>query len=354
MKRIGIRFASFAAVGAFVFSILEVVIMLGPFAAYFYAVYGPILSFFQSSSALCWLGDFFASHISEPLQAFRPVMWSSRLLLWTGTASFVVHAAHLYWMKFVRHGVASRLLYSHVRHPQYLSLMLAGLGLALRWPRFVNLLLWLLMCAAYRELGLYEERRMERLHAQEYGRYRENKGMFLPLRAGVKGAGWLLSLTALLLSFGLRSWSVRRLAAMPVPSMPAALALAPADYLPYADLDLVAARITADQGAPPAGSVLLLYFVRDRRTLEHLLDDSGAPPLSVRIDAAYFVLAARAFYPCLAAPCPMMRTSAEALSPFALRRPSAIYYAPVSANRALERAQWQAEPASRRSAVPVL
>lgn len=328
--------------------------MLGPFAAYFYAVYGPILSFFQSSSALCWLGDFFASHISEPLQTFRPVMWSSRLLLWTGTASFVVHAAHLYWMKFVRHGVASRLLYSHVRHPQYLSLMLAGLGLALRWPRFVNLLLWLLMCAAYRELGLYEERRMERLHALEYGRYRENKGMFLPLRAGVKGAGCFFSLTALLLAFGLRSWSVGRLATMPVPSMPAALAVAPADYLPHADLDSVAGRVADDHGALPNGTVLLLYFVRDRRTLEHLLDDAGAAPLTVPIDAAYFVLAARAFHPCLSSPCAPLRSSEEALSAFVLRRPIALYYVPGSANRALERAPWQAEPTSRRPAIPVL
>lgn len=40
-------------------------------------------------------------------------------------------------------------VYRHIRHPQYLSLGIAGLGLLTYWPRMIIVVFYLLMRTAY-------------------------------------------------------------------------------------------------------------------------------------------------------------------------------------------------------------
>jgi hypothetical protein len=63
-----------------------------------------------------------------------------------------------------------------------LALGLAGLGLAILWPRFMTVVLWLVMTVAYYLLARDEERRMLAAHGDTYQPYMNATGMFLPKR----------------------------------------------------------------------------------------------------------------------------------------------------------------------------
>lgn len=155
--------------------------MGGPFAVYFYGVYSPFLTWTQSSPYLIWLSDFFMPHLSTPESwLLRVLTGGPRYLLYIGLASFAIHAGYLYWMKFVRKDIATRLLYRYVRHPQYSSLAIAGAGLVFHWPRFINLILLFLMLFGYYVLARNEEARMERKHPGAYGIYKGKTSMFYP------------------------------------------------------------------------------------------------------------------------------------------------------------------------------
>ena len=122
-RAIQARFLSVASAGAFLLAISEMIFMASPFAAYFYSVYSPVLTWTESHSFLIWLTDFFVPHLSTPSSAwFGSLLKLPRYLTLIGLASFAIHAVYLYWMKFVKKTVATALLYRYVRHPQYLSL----------------------------------------------------------------------------------------------------------------------------------------------------------------------------------------------------------------------------------------
>ncbi|MCK4839273.1 MAG: hypothetical protein KAS94_10760, partial [Desulfobulbaceae bacterium] len=42
---------------------IEIIIMISPFALYFYSVYGPVLKFFSSTPYLSWTTEFFLPHM---------------------------------------------------------------------------------------------------------------------------------------------------------------------------------------------------------------------------------------------------------------------------------------------------
>ena len=74
------------------------------------------------------------------------------------------------------------MFYTSIRHPQYLSLGVAGMGLAILWPRFLVVVLWLLMVLVYYFLAKDEEGRMQRQFPDFYREYMQKTGMFLPKR----------------------------------------------------------------------------------------------------------------------------------------------------------------------------
>jgi protein-S-isoprenylcysteine O-methyltransferase Ste14 len=313
------RFLSLASVGVFLIAISEMIFMASPFAAYFYSVYSPLLTWTENHSFLIWLTDFFVPHLSTPASAwFGFLAKLPRYLFFVGLASFAVHAVYLYWMKFVRKGIATGLLYRHIRHPQYLSFAIAGLGLIFYWPRFINLLLWVVMLIGYYALARAEEQRVEHRHGEQYLLYKQRTAMFIPGKLGERIAetifGWLprplrgYAALVLLLAMGLtvgfqaRAASTRNLNYVVLPNA----LIVFLDEPPRAGLGTIEseiARVMAGQPAPK-GSVPLFYVVSERHTLQHLLLDSGisrdALSASSFPDASWYLVSASASY-CAAA-----------------------------------------------------
>ncbi len=213
---------------AFVFYLaiaLEVVVMITPFTVYFYSIYAPVLNWLDSNPLTAWLTAFFLPHISytgNPI--LTALAYLGPILFALGLVIFFVCAYQVYSAKLLKRGVVSGGLYAWIRHPQYLGLGIAGLGLLLYWPRFIILVLYLSMLFVYYLLARNEEGRMERKFGDAYRNYKSQISMFLPGEPGgkvfawltgwSKRRGWALASAYLLvlaagvgLAFGVRSYS---------------------------------------------------------------------------------------------------------------------------------------------------
>jgi protein-S-isoprenylcysteine O-methyltransferase Ste14 len=160
---------------------LEILIMISPFAGFFYSAFNPFLLGLAKYPATRWLSSFFFVHLVAPpneLLQFLRVMGS--VLFVAGLVVFFVCALQVYASKFLKTGPALKVLYSVIRHPQYLSLAVSGVGLAILWPRFLVVILWIAMVLVYYFLAKDEERRMLKQFPESYGKYMESSGMFVP------------------------------------------------------------------------------------------------------------------------------------------------------------------------------
>jgi len=161
----------------------EVLIMISPFAGFFYSVFNPVLLKLAALPSTRWLSAFYLPHMVLPqdgLLQFVRVMGS--VLFVIGIAAFLVCAGQIYTAKLKKKGAVLGGLYSFIRHPQYLALGVAGLGLSILWPRFLTIVLWLLMTIVYYFLAKDEERRMLNSHEDTYRAYMSRIGMFFPVR----------------------------------------------------------------------------------------------------------------------------------------------------------------------------
>jgi len=160
---------------------LEIIIMISPFALYWYSFYSPTLQALHRWSGTAWLECFVLPHsvitTSTVLETFRWVI--GPYLFSLGLLGFLVTAAQVYTAKIRRKGVVTSGVYRYVRHPQYLSLGVAGLGLLAHWPRMIIGAFYLLMVTAYYFLARSEERRLLTQHPG-YAGYRLQTAMFLP------------------------------------------------------------------------------------------------------------------------------------------------------------------------------
>lgn len=135
--------------------------------------------------------------IDLPLYAQTGHLWASLLGYGTVGAAiemllggvFVVGGLMLLiggWREVYRARVegclADRGLYSVVRHPQYLGIMLAVFGQIVHWPTIVTMALFPLIVLAYVSLARKEERAMLERFGGAYRDYRERVPMFFPRR----------------------------------------------------------------------------------------------------------------------------------------------------------------------------
>ena len=138
---------------------IEILYMISPFALYYYSSYGPSLNFLQSSPATAWLTHFFLPHYSETsswlLNSLNPF---GRILFLGGLALFLVGAGQIYYAKFRRKGAVTAGLYRVIRHPQYTAFALMGLGVLFVWPRFMVLVMYVIMLFVYFWLAKKEEK----------------------------------------------------------------------------------------------------------------------------------------------------------------------------------------------------
>jgi protein-S-isoprenylcysteine O-methyltransferase Ste14 len=362
------RWTALAAVSVFFVSVAEMVFMVSPFAAYFYGFFSPLLGMVQSSPQLVWLSAFWISHIAFPNAFLDAVTIAGGILGFIGLTLFIVHAAYLYTKKFRKKGIANRLLYAYVRHPQYTALMIGGLGLAISWPRFLNLVLFCVMVAAYYALARFEESRMEARFGDEYRAYAGSKAMFFPgapggwvvrhlfgrtpPSVGVALAMVLMSIVLLTLALGARVWSIRSLQVRPLEGHPATLVI-----------DFSNEETPLDEGAlaslPPSAhageGMRLLYVLDGKDRLEHLLLDSGILRAVLRQldipEAELYVVAARGRYPERARR--SMTRPSEALGLRALRELDAVYVR-SEAGEAWTALEFPVDAFPRHSSVPAL
>ena len=160
---------------------LEVMIMISPFAFFFYSVFNPVFNWLDQFAPTRWLTAFFLPHMilppTLPLKAVR-VLGSGLFLV--GMLTFVICALQIYLGKILRRGVATRGLYAYVRHPQYLALGAWGVGMSILWPRFIVLACLSVMFILYYFLARDEETRMRLRYGDGYEQYVHRTGRFFP------------------------------------------------------------------------------------------------------------------------------------------------------------------------------
>ena len=212
---------------------LEIVIMISPFAAYFYAGYGPLLNALYAFPATAWLTGFFLPHaVGSQSGVLNFINSLGRTLFSLGILAFLIGAFQIYSAKFRRKGVVTGILYRWIRHPQYLFLAIAGLGLLLFWPRFFIMILYVSMLFVYYLLARHEEKSMLAKHGESYPEYMQRTAMFLPGEPGVKifsalfgwsrskglALAYTVSLTLFIAAgFGLRSYTIAKTSIVNIP-----------------------------------------------------------------------------------------------------------------------------------------
>lgn len=180
-KSIVKRIAAAGGILFFFIMAFEVMIMISPFAFFFYSVFSPVFNFLGSHAATRWTTLFFLPHMILPPTLFlQSIRVGGSVLFLLGLVTFTVCALQVYLGKIFKWGVIHRGLYSYIRHPQYLALGLWGIGMAILWPRFIVLATLSLMFVLYYFLAKDEERRMLGLYGESYRDYMERTGMFLP------------------------------------------------------------------------------------------------------------------------------------------------------------------------------
>ena len=223
------RRALWASFAFYVLIAFEFFYMASPFAAYFYAVYGPGLDWLQASGPTSWIIQFFMPHlVSETRSVLIDVHeLVGRVLLIGGLVGFATGVIQIYRAKLRRDDAVMGGLYRHIRHPQYLALIVASVGMLLIWPRYLVLVLTVTVIFIYIALAKAEEGICLR-QFPGYADYIKHTGRFLPawfnlnisLRFGAsqlkRFAGWTLTYAivlglALLAAFGLRVLSMNAL-----------------------------------------------------------------------------------------------------------------------------------------------
>ena len=174
-----------ARISIFVFFLMafEIMIMISPFAFFFYAVFNPIFHWLDEYRATSWLTTFFLPHMILPPTLFlKAVRVLGSVCFIAGSLTFIICALQVYLVKIFKWGIASRGLYLYIRHPQYLALAIWGIGMSILWPRFIVLASLSLMFVLYYFLAKDEERRMLQQYGKAYEDYMSRTGMFVPKR----------------------------------------------------------------------------------------------------------------------------------------------------------------------------
>jgi len=71
-------------------------------------------------------------------------------------------------------------IYGHVRHPQYLGILLLTFGMNIQWLTIPTLLLWPPLVILYYRLAKEEAKEMEDRFGEEYLKYKQKVPMFIP------------------------------------------------------------------------------------------------------------------------------------------------------------------------------
>ena len=164
---------------------IEVIVMISPFAFYWYSVYAPTLQGLHRWRATAWMEAFFLPHSVITTSGFLEFLrWQVGTYCFSiGVLAFILIGIQVYATRLIGKKVAQSWMYSRIRHPFYLSLAVAGFGLLTMWPRIIILILYLGMLFLYYFLARFEEKQME-AKFPEYAAYRQRTAMFIPGEPG--------------------------------------------------------------------------------------------------------------------------------------------------------------------------
>jgi len=96
----------------------------------------------------------------------------------TGSAIFI--SAFATWLMNLKKGLMTSRLYRAVRHPQYLGLILATLGVSIRSLRPMSIIAWLTLTLGYLTLASLEERDLLEAHGETYRKYTKETPFLIP------------------------------------------------------------------------------------------------------------------------------------------------------------------------------
>ena len=264
----------------------EVLIMISPFAGFFYSVFNPFLLKLVAHPQTRWLSAFYLPHMILPADSLlRSIRIAGSVLFVIGIASFLICAAQVYAAKFTKKGAVIAGFYSFIRHPQYLALGIAGLGLAILWPRMLTAVLWLAMIFVYYLLAKDEERRMLNSHRETYEPYMEKTGMFLP--AGIEKllspsskpgkTAFCIGFSIIVIcgTFMLRSYTIRHLTLWTGAGNVAAVAILPEDgfKMEHRMADILA--LPEVQKRMEENKHYLVYFIPRDYIMQGMIADTG-------------------------------------------------------------------------------
>ncbi|MBF0459429.1 MAG: isoprenylcysteine carboxylmethyltransferase family protein [Nitrospirae bacterium] len=265
---------------------LEILIMISPFAGFFYSVFNPFLLEIAKYPSTKWLSSFFLPHMVVPPDDFlKFVRVMGSVFFAMGMAVFIGCALQVYANKLMKRGTALKGLYSVIRHPQYAGLGIAGIGLSILWPRFLLVVLWLAMIIIYYFLSKDEEHRMMKDYPETYAVYMGTTGMFLPIKierlftmSSVIGkTAFFLVISMLTISgaFCMRSYTIKHLPLWTSSNI-AALAILPEDMqkmehrMPdIVNLEEVKTRLNNKDH-------YLVYFLPANYIMQGLIADTGS------------------------------------------------------------------------------
>jgi protein-S-isoprenylcysteine O-methyltransferase Ste14 len=181
LSELAARIAARGGIVLFFVMALEVMIMISPFAFFFYSVFNPVFNWLDRYAATRWLTAFYLPHmILPPTLLLQSIRVLGSVLFVLGMATFLICALQVYLGKILRRGVATRGLYAYIRHPQYLALGVWGAGMSILWPRFIVLACLGVMFMLYYFLAIDEEARMRLRYGQAYKQYEGRTGRFFP------------------------------------------------------------------------------------------------------------------------------------------------------------------------------
>jgi protein-S-isoprenylcysteine O-methyltransferase Ste14 len=253
-----------AAWAFYVVFAFEILFMISPFALHFYASYAPVLDVLHERRATAWLTKFFLPHFSDTSSpALNAAHDAGFVVIAAGLVLFLVAAIPIYWTKLRGTGPVTGGLYGVIRHPQYVALAIAGVGTTLVWPRFLVLVTLVTMLCLYVSLADWEERLCLARFGEDYRRYRDRTGRFVPRAIEVRlprilpasgpvraAVGWFVAVPlAVGVGLVLRDRSLAALSALYEPTA----AVISTAYLERADVEGVYRTATA---APEVRRVL--------------------------------------------------------------------------------------------------
>ena len=106
---------AFASIILFVIVAFEIMIMISPFAFFFYSVFNPIFDWLGQFPTTRWLTSFFLPHMILPPTLFlKTIRIAGSAFFIMGALLFIVCALQVYLGKLFKWGIADKGLYRYI------------------------------------------------------------------------------------------------------------------------------------------------------------------------------------------------------------------------------------------------